>query len=72
MNEQLKDMFQEQARIKRFKVMQSILACKQQENGSMGTNVLKLKGYFNRIQRLSFPFTQESAIDGILNSLTNA
>nr|KAJ0210704.1 hypothetical protein LSAT_V11C400182290 [Lactuca sativa] len=44
MNENLKDMFQEQAHTNRFKVMQSILGCKQHENGSVSAHVLKMKG----------------------------
>ena len=72
MNEQLKDMFQEQARTERFEVMPSILGCKQQQGGSVSSYVLKLKGYFHRIEHLIYTFTQDLSIDVILNSLISA
>ena len=37
----------------------------------MSTHVLKLNGYFDILELLGFPFTQELAIDAILKSLTN-
>lgn len=57
LNEHLKDMFQEQARTERFKVIQSILGCKQHEGFSVSTHVLKLKGYFDILEFHGFPFT---------------
>ena len=65
-------MFQEKAWIERFKVMQLIIGCKKHENYYLSTHVQKLKGYFDLIERLVFPFTQELAIDVVLNSLTSA
>ena len=57
MNNQLKYIFQEQTWTGRFKVMQSKLGSKQQENGYMSAHMLKLKGYFDRLEHLGFPFT---------------
>lgn len=38
----------------------------------MITHVLNLKGYFDILERLGFPFTQDLAIDVIINTLTSA
>lgn len=72
MNKQLKDQFQELARTERFKVIQTILRCKKQENGSLSSHVLKIKGCFDIIECFGFPITQGLAIDCIHNSLTSA
>ena len=52
--------------------MQTIIDCKQHENSYVSAHVLKLKEYFDILDRPGFPFTQELAIDVIINSLTSA
>lgn len=37
----------------------------------MHTHVIKLKGYFERIEHLGFQLTEDLAINFILNSLTS-
>lgn len=49
--------------------MKSLLSYKLQEGGSISTHVLKTNCYFERIERLGFPFPQELDIDIVLNWL---
>nr|KAJ0207096.1 hypothetical protein LSAT_V11C500280450 [Lactuca sativa] len=72
MNEQLKEMFQEQALHGRFKVLKSHIRCKLQEGGSLSTNVLMMKGYFDRLERLGFRFPQRLFVYVVLDSVSSS
>ena len=66
---QLKNMFQEQARVERFKVTKSLLSHKLTEGGSMGTHMLRLTSDVVQLEKLNAPLTKEFATDIILHSL---
>ena len=69
MSEQLKAMFQQQARHERFEVMRSLITCRMQEGTSISAHVLKMKSFVDQLERLNAPLSNELATDVILNSL---
>ena len=70
MLQQLKEMFQKQARLERFETVRSFHSCKMEGNQSVSSYVLKMKGYIDHLQRLGVSIPNELATDMILNSLT--
>ncbi|KAJ0522562.1 putative RNA-directed DNA polymerase [Helianthus annuus] len=72
MSEQLKNMFQQQARHERFEVMRSLITCRMQEGTSVSAHVLKMKSFIDQLERLNAPLSNELATDVILNSLPNS
>ncbi|XP_071719387.1 uncharacterized protein [Rutidosis leptorrhynchoides] len=69
MLQQLKDMFQQQARQQRFETVRALHACKMVEGTSVSSYVLKMKRYIYQLERLGSSIGPELAIDLILNSL---
>ncbi|XP_076951526.1 uncharacterized protein LOC143624916 [Bidens hawaiensis] len=69
MLEQLKVMFQKQARQERFETMkQLIISCRMEQGSSVSAHV-KMKGYIDQLKKLDDPLSDEMAADFILNSL---
>ncbi|XP_057247464.1 uncharacterized protein LOC130589864 [Beta vulgaris subsp. vulgaris] len=66
---QLKTMFQQQARIERYETHKAILECSLVEGKPVATHVFEMIGYFEAMERLGFPYSQELATDIILHSL---
>jgi hypothetical protein len=64
----LKGMFQTQARTERFNVSKAFLECKLEEGTTVGTHVIKMVGYSQRLEKLGYPVSQELATDFILAS----
>ncbi|GKB05114.1 hypothetical protein Tco_0833309, partial [Tanacetum coccineum] len=52
MLQELKSMFEKQAGVERFYVIQTFHACKQEEGKSISSYVLKMKGYVEQLERL--------------------
>ena len=71
-NEQLREMFQEQATQERFQVVKSLMDCKHQDSTSVCTHVQKMKAYIDRLGNLGVNLPTELAIDIVLNSLSGA
>ncbi|KAJ0853704.1 putative RNA-directed DNA polymerase [Helianthus annuus] len=71
MIEQLKGMFQKQARQERYDTMKQLISCKMQEGSSVSAHVLKMKGYIDQLNKLGYPLQDEMAVDFILNSLSS-
>jgi hypothetical protein len=69
MANKLKEMFQEQARAERFRIVKDLSGCKMTPGSSVSTHVLKMKGYLDRLEKLNAPFPKDLAIDLILGSL---
>jgi hypothetical protein len=65
----LKGMFQTQARTERFNVSKAFLECKLEEGTTVGTHVIKMVGYSQRLEKLGYPVSQELATDFILASM---
>jgi gag-polypeptide of LTR copia-type len=70
MCEQLKNMFQEQARVEKFKVIRSLLSHKMTEGGSIGTHMLRMTGDVEQLENINSPLSKEFATDVILNFLS--
>jgi hypothetical protein len=65
----LQDMFQTQAKTKRFNVSKAFVESKLAEGAAVGLHVIKMVGYTQRLEKLGFPLSQELATDFILASL---
>ncbi|KAI3821376.1 hypothetical protein L1987_08943 [Smallanthus sonchifolius] len=67
--EELKLMFQNQARQEIYDTMISLTNCRMQEGTPVGLHVSKMKGYAERLKRLGSPLQNDLAIIMILRSL---
>ncbi|GJV95720.1 hypothetical protein Tco_1547297 [Tanacetum coccineum] len=67
----LKSMFEKQARVKRFDLIQTFHAYKQEEGKPVGPYVLKMKGYVEQLERLGYVLPQDISVGFILNGLTS-
>ncbi|KAJ9556961.1 LOW QUALITY PROTEIN: hypothetical protein OSB04_011575 [Centaurea solstitialis] len=72
MANQLKDMFQRQARQERFDNVKALSECKMAPGSSVSVHVLKMKSYIDQLERLGFPISQELATDFILSLLSSS
>jgi gag-polypeptide of LTR copia-type len=70
MCEQLKNMFQEQTRVEKFKVTRSLLSHKMIEGGFIGTHMLRMTSDVEQLKKLNSPLSKEFATNVILNSLS--
>lgn len=55
-NEQLKEMFQEQARQERIEIVKSLMSCKHQDGNFMCVHAQKMKSYIDRLGNLVVEF----------------
>lgn len=69
MIENLKSMFQMQARTERFNFWRSLMDCKLKEGDPLSPHVIKMIGYMQVLDRLGFPLGDELSTDTILGSL---
>ncbi|GJX88459.1 retrotransposon protein, putative, ty1-copia subclass [Tanacetum coccineum] len=67
---ELKAMFEKQAGVERFDLIQTFHACKQEEGKPVTAYVIQMKGYVNQLERLGYVLPQEIIIGLILNGLT--
>ncbi|GKB96549.1 retrotransposon protein, putative, ty1-copia subclass, partial [Tanacetum coccineum] len=70
MLQELKSMFEKQAGVERFDLIQTFHACKQEEGKPVGQYVLKMKGYVKQLERLGYVLPQDLGVGLILNGLT--
>ncbi|GJY69844.1 putative RNA-directed DNA polymerase [Tanacetum coccineum] len=63
-------MFEKQAGVEKFDLIQSFHACKQEEGKSVADYVLKMKGYVEQLERLGYTLPQDISVGLILNGLT--
>ncbi|GJT93556.1 hypothetical protein Tco_1082401 [Tanacetum coccineum] len=68
---QLRLIFQTQARIERFDDIVNLSNCKMAEGSPMSAHVIKMIGHISRLERLSHAIAPKLAIDFILSSLSN-
>ncbi|GJU40291.1 retrotransposon protein, putative, ty1-copia subclass [Tanacetum coccineum] len=64
-------MFEKQARVERFDLIQTFHACKQEEGKPLGLYVLKMKGYVEQLECLGYVLPQDISVGLILNGLTS-
>ncbi|GJR28336.1 retrotransposon protein, putative, ty1-copia subclass [Tanacetum coccineum] len=67
----LKSMFEKQAGVERFNLIQTFHACKQEEGQSVSSFFLKMKSYLEQLEHLDYVFPQNISVGLILNGLTN-
>ncbi|XP_074576214.1 uncharacterized protein LOC141832650 [Curcuma longa] len=68
----LHELFDEQARSKRFKVSKLLFRSRMQEGTTAAQHVLKMYGYIERLGSLDFMMDHELRIDLILHSLSES
>ena len=67
--EQLREMFQEQARTERFKAVKGLMFTKMSAGESVSRHVLKMKGQFEHLESLGVEYTNELKVYMILATL---
>ncbi|GJW61771.1 zinc finger, CCHC-type containing protein [Tanacetum coccineum] len=70
MIQELRSMFEKQAGVEKFDLIQSFHACKQEEGKPVADYVLKMKGYVEKLERLGYVLPQDITVGLILNGLT--
>ncbi|GKA39417.1 retrotransposon protein, putative, ty1-copia subclass [Tanacetum coccineum] len=70
MIKELKAMFEKQAGVERFDLIQTFHACKQEEGKPVAAYVIQMKGYVDQLERLGYVLPQEIIVGLILNGLT--
>ncbi|GJX13326.1 retrotransposon protein, putative, ty1-copia subclass [Tanacetum coccineum] len=70
MIQELGSMFEKQAEVEKFDLIQSFHACKQEEGKPVADYVLKMKGYVEQLERLGYALPQDVTVGLILNGLT--
>ncbi|GJW04795.1 retrotransposon protein, putative, ty1-copia subclass [Tanacetum coccineum] len=71
MLQELKSMFEKQAGVERFDLIQTFHACKQEDGKPVGAYVLKMKDYVEQLERLGYVLPQDLSVGLILNGLTS-
>src|SRR6266496_4441086 len=69
MFQELKLIFQENARVERYEVSNKFYSCKMEENSSVSEHVLKMSGYYNHLNQLGVELADDCVIDRVLQSL---
>ncbi|GKG40828.1 hypothetical protein Tco_0470040 [Tanacetum coccineum] len=62
MIQELKSMFEKQAGVERFDLIQTFHACKQDEGKPVVAYVLKMKGYVDQLERLGYVLPQDLTV----------
>ncbi|KAK8666012.1 hypothetical protein V6N13_006165 [Hibiscus sabdariffa] len=69
MIQNLKEIYEGQARQERYETSKALFQCKMTEGTLVGAHVIKMMGYVQTLEKLSFPLKNELATDLILQSL---
>src|SRR5512146_2082515 len=69
MFQELKLIFQANARIERYEVSNKFYCCKMEENNSASEHILRMSGYHNHLTQLGVNLPDDSVIDRVLQSL---
>nr|GFB66830.1 zinc finger, CCHC-type [Tanacetum cinerariifolium] len=70
MIKELKSMYEKQAGVERFDLIQTFHACKQEEGKPVVAYVLQMKGYVDQLERLGCVLPQDLTVGLILNGPT--
>ncbi|GKC21351.1 hypothetical protein Tco_1023501, partial [Tanacetum coccineum] len=70
MIKELKSMFEKQAGVERFDLIQTFHACKQEEGKPVVAYVLQMKGYVDQLERLGYMLPHDLIVDYALESAT--
>ena len=66
MFQELKMIFQTHARVKRYESSNKYFAYKMEENSSASEHVLRMSGYYNRLNQVRFNLPDKIVIDRVL------
>ena len=66
MFQELKLIFQANARIERYEVSNKFYSCKMEENSSVSEHILRMSGYYNRLNQVGVYLPDKIVIDRIL------
>ena len=69
MFQELKLIFQANARIKKYEISNKFYSCKMEENSSISEHLLRMSGYYNHMTQLGCKVDEDSVIDRVLQSL---
>nr|GEU39182.1 zinc finger, CCHC-type [Tanacetum cinerariifolium] len=69
MIQELKTVFEEQAKHELFETVKTFYACKQEDGQSISSYLLKMKSYLDTLERLGYAMPNELGVSLILNSL---
>jgi hypothetical protein len=69
MFQELKLIFQANARVERYEVFNKFFSCKMEENSSVREHILRMSGYHNHLTQLRIDHPVESVIDRVLQPL---
>ncbi|KAK8600795.1 hypothetical protein V6N12_050643 [Hibiscus sabdariffa] len=69
MIQNLKEIYEAQARQERYETSKALFQCKMTEGTPVGAHVIKMMGYVQTLEKLGFPLKNELATDLILQSL---
>src|SRR3954469_24750196 len=67
--EELKTMFQTQARSKRYEISEKFFNCKMEEGSNVSEHAIKMSCYTQRLEQLDCKIPEEIKIDSVLQSL---
>ncbi|GJR06672.1 retrotransposon protein, putative, ty1-copia subclass [Tanacetum coccineum] len=71
MLQEIKSMFEKQARVEMFDLIQTFHACKLKDGKPVGAHVLKMKDYVEQLECLGYVLPQDLSVGLILNGLTS-
>ena len=66
MFQELKFIFQKNARIDRYETSDKFYACKMEENGSVSKHVLRMSGCYNHLNQVGVKLPDKIVIDRVL------
>ena len=69
MFQELKLIFQANARVERYEVSNKFYSCKMEENSSVSEHILRMSGYHNHLTQLGIDLPAETLIDIVLQPL---
>src|SRR3954470_24423345 len=69
MFQELKLIFQANARVERYEVSNKFYSCEMEENSSISEHILRMSGYHNHLTQLGVNLFDDSVIDRVLQSL---
>ena len=69
MFQELKLIFQANARVERYEVSNKLYSCKMEENSSVSEHILRMSGYHNHLTQLGVNLPVDNVIDRVLQSL---
>ncbi|KAK8610699.1 hypothetical protein V6N13_081855 [Hibiscus sabdariffa] len=72
MIQNLKEIYEGQARQERYETSKALFQCKMSEGSPVGAYVMKMMGYIQTLEKLGFPLNDELATGVILQSLSNS